>query len=149
MQRAYHERRPTAEAYKLRREPQSLLVVIIIISIINLVTCKVLIMKGVRRQRHTCCMTMMTMRMAKFILVANVASNVPAAQDRICILTPLCFTPCQNATATRRTQGDWWVVVQTELRTRHASSRSRCSPPERKLREQTSSSWSRLDSNIA
>ena len=80
MERAYHERCPTAEAYRLHREPQPLLVVMIIFSIITLVTCKELIMKGVRRQRYTSCMMMM---MATFILVANVASNVPAARDRM------------------------------------------------------------------
>ena len=37
---AYHARCPTAEAYRLHREPQPLLVVMIIISIITLVTCK-------------------------------------------------------------------------------------------------------------
>ena len=52
----------------------------IIISIITLVTWKELIMKGVRRQRYTGCMMMM---MATFILVANVASNVPSARDRM------------------------------------------------------------------
>ena len=79
MQRAYDERCPTAEAYRLHREPQSHLVVMIIISMIILVTCKELIMKGVRRQRYTGCMMMM----ATFILVANVASNVFAARDRM------------------------------------------------------------------
>jgi len=56
-------------------------VVIIIISIITSVKSKELIMKGVRRQRHTGCMTMMMM--AKFLLLANVLSNVPAARDRM------------------------------------------------------------------
>ena len=81
MQRAYHEKCPTAEAYRLHGEPQPFLVVMIIISIITLVTCKELIMKGVRRQRYTGCMMMMMM--ATFILMANVASNVPAARDRM------------------------------------------------------------------
>ena len=52
----------------------------IIISIITLVTCnELVIMKGVRRQRYTGCMMMM----ATFILMTNVASNVPAARDRM------------------------------------------------------------------
>ena len=53
--------------------------VMMIFSIITLVTWKELIMKGVRRQRYTGCMMMM----ATFILVANVASNVPSARDRM------------------------------------------------------------------
>ena len=72
MQRAYHERCPTAEAYRLHREPQPFLVVMIIFSIITLVTWKELIMKGVRRQRLTGCMTMMTMMMERFILSGSV-----------------------------------------------------------------------------
>ena len=63
IQTRYHERCPTAEACRLHREPQPLLVVMIIISIITLVTCKELIMKGVRRQRYTGCMMMMMMMM--------------------------------------------------------------------------------------
>ena len=81
--KGYDERCPTAEAYRLHREPQSLLVVIIIISIITLVTCKELIMKGVRRQRLTGCMTMMTMMMGRFLLLGSAAVNVPAARDRM------------------------------------------------------------------
>ena len=82
MEGAYHERCPTAEAYRLPRDPQSFLVVMIIFSIITLVICNELIMKGVRRQRYTGCMMMMMM-MATFILMTNVASNVPAARDRM------------------------------------------------------------------
>ena len=66
--KGYDERWPTAEAYKLHTEPQPHLVVMIIFSIITLVTCKELIMKGVRRQRLTGCMTMMMMMMERFIL---------------------------------------------------------------------------------
>ena len=40
----------------MHTEPQSLLVLIFIISITTTVKCKELIMKGVRRQRHTGCM---------------------------------------------------------------------------------------------
>ena len=70
--KGYDERCPTAEAYRLHREPQPLLVVMIIFSIITLVTWKELIMKGVRRQRLTGCMTMMTMMMERFILSGSV-----------------------------------------------------------------------------
>ena len=70
----------TAEAYRLHTKLQSPLVVIIIISIVTSVKSKELIMKGVRRQRHTGCMTMMMM--AKFLLLANVLSNAPAACER-------------------------------------------------------------------
>ena len=72
MQRAYHERCPTAEAYRLHREPQPHLVVMIIISMITLGTCKELIKKGVRRQRLTGCITMMTMMMERFTLSGGV-----------------------------------------------------------------------------
>ena len=44
-------------------------------------TCNELIMKGVRRQRHTGCMTMMMM--AKFILLANMLSNAAFARERM------------------------------------------------------------------
>ena len=69
----------------MHSELQSLLAVIIIIitSIITHITwtCNELIMKGVRRQRHTGCMTMMMI--AKFILLANMLSNAVFARERM------------------------------------------------------------------
>ena len=55
----------------------------LIISIITSLKWTELIMKGVRRQRLTGCMTMMTMMMGIFLLLGSVASNVPAARDRM------------------------------------------------------------------
>ena len=83
MQRAYDEMCPTAEAYRLHREPQSFFVVMIIISVINMVNCKELMMKGVRRQRHTGCMSMMTILLATFILLADMLSNAVSARERM------------------------------------------------------------------
>ena len=50
-------------------------------SIITSVKCKELIMKGVRRHGHTSCITMMLM--ARFLLLANVLPNAPAARARM------------------------------------------------------------------